>query len=217
MFDDQVLHDLKNPLSGITGSIGLFLEGLLGPLDAEQKKYLTNIDFSAKRLTLLLMELSAVANAEKKQLVVTKVPFPAGELREETAWLKQLAALENKTIVDTFDDDLSLPADKKLTVMIVTDLLLNACKQTDRGGRVTFSIKPDKGGPLFEIGFSGEGIPREFTAKIFDKNFRADHPELKAKTGAGLGLYFCKLAVEAQGGKIGAEGARFHFRLPQDR
>lgn len=220
MFDDLILHDLKNPLSGITGSLGLFLEGLLGPVSEEQKQYLENIDFSAKKLALLLRELTAINNAENGMLAAAKSSFPAGELRAELNWVKQLAAKENKTIAANFDDNLSLTADKELIITVSADLLLNAAKQIDRDGRVVFNIKQDKDGFLFEIIYQGEGLPPELAAKVFDKNFRAANPQLKSKTSPGLGFYFCKLAVAAQGGRIGLDSgpgksSRLYFSLPK--
>jgi two-component system OmpR family sensor kinase len=217
MFDDVILHDLKNPLAGITGSTGLFLEGMLGPLSEEQVKYLENIDFSAKRLGLLLAELTFIADAGRSGPAVTS-PFPAGELRPELAWIKKAAAKEEKTLTDGFDDKLSLRADKHLTSLVLEDLLLTAVKQVGRGGQVALDIKKDKDKTITEIVYGGEEIPAEFLPLVFEKDFRAEHEKLKTKTSPGAGFYFCKLAVEAQGGTIGIESApgrsRVYFSLP---
>lgn len=220
MLDDQILHDLKNPLSGITGSIGLFTDDMLGPITKEQRDYLENIDFSAKKLTLLLQELTFINNAEQGKPDVKKTTFPAGELLKELAWVKRLADKESKTIEEKVDSNLSVLANKDLTVMIIEDILLNAVKQTSRGGKVTLNLKTEKDHFVFEVTHLGESVPKEYAAKVFDKTFRADNPKLKTMASPGLGFYFCKLAVEAQGGKIGVEseqgkGTRFYLSLPQ--
>jgi len=222
MFDDQILHDLKNPLAGITGSVGLFLEGFLGPLDNDQKKQLENIEFGAKKLALLLKELSAVSNAEQGPLPLNKEPFPAGELRPDLDWIKRLAAREDKTVEFSFEDKLNLWADRELTRTVVQDLLHNAARQTERGGRARLTISEEKdGGRLFEISSGGSGFPPEALAHVFEKDFRTRHQELKMMTSPGAGFYFCKLAVEAQGGRIGIESrpgsTRVYFRLPAGR
>lgn len=219
MFDDQILHDLKNPLAGITGSVGLFLEGLMGPLDDEQKKQLDNIDLGAKKLTLLLKELSVVSSAEQDQITVSKSPFPAAELRPEFGWIVRLAAREDKALELNFDDKLSLTADRELTALVLQDLLHNAARQTERGGRAGLTIKNEKGEFLFEVSSGGgTAFPAEALPHVFDKNFRAEHQELKMMTSPGSGYYFCKLAVEAQGGRIGIESrpglTRIFFHLP---
>ena len=218
MFDGQILHDLKNPLAGITGSTGLFLEGMLGPLTEDQRKQLENIDFAAKKLALMLAELTFINNAEQGGAAVSPATFTAAELRPELAWVKELAAKEDKTIAESFDDALNLRTDKELTVMVLQDLLMNAVKQIDRGRQVQLNIRQDKKQFLFEITYGGEGIPKEFLARVFEKDFRAKHQELKTKTSAGLGFYACKLAVENQGGQIGLESApgksRIYFYLP---
>ncbi len=223
MFDDQILHDLKNPLAGITGSLGLFLEGLLGCLDDDQRKQLENIDFSAKKLTLLLKELSVVSNAEQGPLLLNKGTFPAGELRPGLDWIIRLAAKEQKAVELSFDDKLSLSADKELTGLVVQDLLHNATRQAERGGRAVLALSREKDGQLlFEISSDGSaGFPPEALPHVFEKDFRTKHQELKMMTSPGAGFYFCKLAVEAQGGRIGIESrpgaTKVYFRLPAGR
>ena len=220
MFDDQILHDLKNPLAGITGSVGLFLEGLLGPLDEDQKKQLENIELSAKKLTLFLKELSVVGCAENGQLTVGKTAFRADELVPELDWIKRLAAKEEKSIALGIEEKLSLTADRELTALVLQDLLHNAVRQTERGGRAGLTVTDKKkDGLLFELVSNGSSsFPSEQLAHVFEKDFRTKHQELKMMTSPGAGFYFCKLAVEAQGGQIGIESrpglTRLFFRLP---
>lgn len=219
MFDDQIIHDLKNPLSGITGSIGLFVEGLLGDLTAEQKKYLTNIDISAKKLALLLEELRFVDNAEKGALAADRSAFPAEDLVKEARWIVSLAQKEEKKVVFNLPKDLSLTADRQLLTLIVEDLLLNAVKQSPRNGAATLEIKASGNEYLISIADSGAGLPAEYLPRVFDKDFRAENPKIKSGTSPGMGFYFCKLAVEAQGGKLRIEsgpgqGTRFIISLP---
>ncbi len=219
MFDDQILHDLKNPLAGITGSAGLFLDGLLGPLDDDQRKQLENIDLAARKLTLLLKELSAVANAEHGALTAEKSCFAAGELARDLDWIIRLGGKENKTVAAEVDERAKVCGDKDLTSLVLQDLLHNALRQTERGGEARGAVSIEKdGGCQFEITYGGAGFPPELAPHVFEKNFRAEHQELKLLTSPGAGFYFCKLAVEAQGGRIGLESrpgqTRLYFRLP---
>ena len=81
------------------------------------------------------------------------------------------------------------------------------------------NIRELNGKTLFEVGNRGKGIPPIYRKRIFGKYFSASPQQPAIKSGAGLGLYFCKLAVEAHGGTIGFESepdkeTRFYFSLP---
>jgi two-component system sensor histidine kinase ResE len=218
MLNDQIIHDLKNPLTTIFGTVDLFLDGTLGQLTGEQKGYLETIHASTQRLMILLAELQFIAKNEKGEASVSKSVFPAEDLLKELSWLKRSAEKSSKTIDLRPDPGLNVTADKDLTLTIISDLLLNAVKQTERGGKVEFNINKINGSYKFEIKAPGEVIPKEFTDKVFDKDFIVDYPKLRTKVSPGSGFYFCKLAVEAQGGKIGIEvnskGTSFYFLLP---
>jgi signal transduction histidine kinase len=220
MLNDKILHDLKNPLTGITGSIGLFLDGSLGKLSKEQLKYLANIEVSAKKLALMLQELGFVNKIDNNDNMVTKSDFPVGELLQELAWLKPVAGKEDKTIVMEAPHGLRISANKELTVQICTDLLLYAIKQIERGGQITFTLNKCAADLALEIFFLGECFPTGWIGKAFDRDFSTKYPDLRTRVSPGVGFYFCKLAAEAQGGKIGIEnvpggGLRLSCLLPQ--
>ena len=222
MFDDLILHELKNPLSGITTAAGLFLDGLLGEVSAEQRKYLENIDLGARRLTTILAELTFINNIERQNYRAAKTTFPAADLLRGLDWLKRSAIRENKTITENIDAKLPLFGDRAVTLLVVTELLLNAVKQSPPGAAAELKIGPDKDGTLLEVSDSGEGLPQDYLPKLFDRDFLAANPQFKGMTNPSPGLYFCKLAVEAQGGQIGVErragrGSRFYFTLPGDK
>jgi signal transduction histidine kinase len=221
MFDDVILHELKNPLSGITTATGLFLDGLLGEVSPEQKKFIENIDLGARRLTTILSELTFLNKLEKQNYRPAKVPFPAAELSRDLEWLKRTAARENKAITENIDPQLLLLGDRALILLVVTELLLNALRQTSPGAAaVEFKIGPERDNSLIEVNNSGTGVPEDYLPKIFDRDFLAANPQFKGMTNPSPGLYFCKQAVESQGGQIGVErraglGSRFYFTLPK--
>ena len=223
MFDDLILHELKNSLSGITTAAGLFLDGLLGEISPEQKKYLENIDLGARRLATILAELTFINNLERQNYRPAKTLFPAAELTRDLEWLKRTATRENKAITETIDPKLSLLGDRALILLVVTELLLNALRQTPSGAAaVEFKIGPERDGSQIEVSDSGTGVPQDYLPKLFDRDFLAANPQFKGMTNPSPGLYFCKQAVEAQGGRIGVErraglGSRFYFTLPNDK
>ncbi|MBI5699408.1 PAS domain S-box protein [Candidatus Saganbacteria bacterium] len=215
----MVEHDLKNPLTGIVSAVELFLEGLLGSVTEEQRKYLEIIKISSRKLTNLIYSILNVDKFEAGKMEVRKTVFSMEELVKELSWFESLAKSEAKQIVIQIEKGLRLNADRDLIVRILENLVSNALKHTPSQGTVRLIIRKDGDQALFEVIDNGEGIPGEYLGRIFEKFFMVEQQSLKTKFDTGLGLAFCKMAVEAQGGTIKVEsqpgkGSRFYFRLP---
>ncbi|MCU0641898.1 MAG: PAS domain S-box protein [Candidatus Margulisbacteria bacterium] len=215
-----IVHDLKNPLSGIVASVELFLAGTLGPLTPNQRKFIETIQASGKKLTSLIMNMLDVNKLESNKLEPRRTVFLAAALIKNLAWLEASAKKEEKVL--TFDSDPALPinADFDLLTRVLENLAGNALKHTPRGGRVTLSFHKEGNDLVGAVSDTGEGIPAEYLDKVFDKFFKVSGQSLGTRLDTGLGLTFCKLAIEAHGGRIGVEstigqGSRFYFRLPQ--
>jgi signal transduction histidine kinase len=108
-------------------------------------------------------------------------------------------------------------ADPVLLRRVVGNLLSNACHATREEGRIEVRAREEGGAFHLEVVDDGRGVPPELHDRVFEK-FAQVHSQ---KTGSGLGLVFCRLAVEAQGGSIGVasdgrRGARFWLTLPGD-
>jgi len=102
---------------------------------------------------------------------------------------------------------------------VLGNLLDNAIKFTPPGGRITISAEPQGEEVLISVADTGPGIPQDRQARIFKKFEQVRGPRRGHPTGVGLGLAFCKLAVEAHGGRIWVEseegkGSRFSFTMP---
>jgi signal transduction histidine kinase len=111
-----------------------------------------------------------------------------------------------------------LVADQAMLIRTLVNLLSNAIKFTPEGGTVTVSVRFDHAGPSlqFSVIDTGEGIPPEAFGRIFEKFGQVDSRQGGRTMSTGLGLTFCKLAVEAHGGHIWVEsalgeGSRFRF------
>jgi signal transduction histidine kinase len=110
-------------------------------------------------------------------------------------------------------------ADYSSLIRIIANLIDNAIKFTPSGGKITLSAHRVPSGVQFSITDTGHGIPPEQHERIFEKFAQAGIRAEGQRAGVGLGLTFCKLAVEAQHGRIWVEsdqgiGATFHFILP---
>jgi signal transduction histidine kinase len=139
--------------------------------------------------------------------------------------LRQVAGLgQDKEIqlVLRVEDDRPFTADAAKVCRILVNLLGNAVKFTPVGGQITLTVQPEPdGGSLrFSVQDTGEGIPEAAFEKIFEKFGQVESRKAGRKLSTGLGLAFCKMAVEAHGGRIWVEsrlghGSTFSFTLPR--
>jgi two-component system, sensor histidine kinase and response regulator len=110
--------------------------------------------------------------------------------------------------------------DRTVIRRVITNLVSNAVKASPEGGSVSVEVAHSSDRTVISVSDEGEGIPQEMQERIFDKFWRGrSGPESSARRGSGLGLTFCKLAIQAHGGEIGVrsepgKGSTFFFTLP---
>ena len=218
----MLVHDIKNPLAGITAIAQACLDGLAGSFTPEQHKAMVSIQTSAKKVLHLVMNLLEIDKMEDRNFMPQKAAFKAEELVKPLAWLVVLAESELKQVSIVTEPEITVFAEKELIIRVLENLLNNAVKHSPQNGRIVLKIKKEPGRVLFEVIDNGEGIPKEYLPRLFGKFFTVQEAQMKTKVDTGLGLAFCKLAVEAHGGKIGVEseagkGSRFWFTLPEGR
>ncbi len=122
--------------------------------------------------------------------------------------------------VTTIDRAVIVRADRQILAAALANLIQNALTYTARGAEVSLRARRDtSGGALFTVADNGPGIPPEYHELIFRKFERVKNPETPRVRSSGLGLAFCKLAIDAHGGRIWVrseegKGSRFHFVIP---
>lgn len=214
----MLVHDLKNPLSGIVSTVELLLSGTLGPINDEQKKYIEYSKISASRILSLINAVLDLKKGEEGKFVLNKSRFPVTDLLNLLSWINNYARMEEKELIFKIDKSLFLFGDKEMICRILENLLTNAIKHTPPKGKITLNIRPSGEETIFEVTDTGEGIPQKYLGRVFEKFFKVESQHFKTKIDTGLGLTFCKMAVEAHGGKIWAEseagkGAVFKFSV----
>lgn len=228
----MIVHDIKNPLSGAMTAIDLLLSGSLGPLTAEQKKFIGYAKVGNNRILSIVNSLLDVQRLTENKLALKKSSFAASELVSNLDWVNGYVQGEEKKLVFSVENDLMIFGDKEIITRVLANLLTNSIKHTPRGGQITLRItkssearraKEDalRNETLFEVIDTGEGIPKEYLDRLFERFFKVESQKFKTKIDTGLGLNFCKLAVEAHGGKIWVEsepnkGSKFSFTLPEN-
>ena len=215
-----VVHDLRSPLAAAVGYIGLLREEL-GETTATQRAYLDDAELLIGKALGLVSTILDVDELEDGMLHAQLAPVRLVELIER-ARAGNRAHFEVRQLrcdVDV-DDDLVVKLDRDLFGRVIENMLDNATRYAPRGGRCGISAKRIDSVVEIAIGNSGPPVPQAEREQIFGRYFQVERRRASARANRGLGLYFCKLAVEAHGGTIHVEergdlGAVFVARLPE--
>ncbi|MFZ4507036.1 MAG: sensor histidine kinase [Fimbriimonas sp.] len=211
-----IVHDLRSPLaSAITGL--MTLEQTADAMNESEREMVQLALISNQRALGLVNSMLDVAKLESGTLSVHKEPvetevFLAESLQSVALWARD-ASVTIRTEVERKTTNL----DRQLTERVMTNLVSNALKFSPPKGTILIRVVEDGHNAVFEIIDEGPGIPPEYVEKIFDP-----FTQVKGtKGGTGLGLTFCRLAILAQGGRIGVrstlgQGSTFWFSLPKD-
>jgi signal transduction histidine kinase len=215
-------HELKTPINVIIGYLQLLQEGVYGPMTPKQQEICATLSSQAHSLSRLVRQLLDVSRFEAGggKLDVRRVNLAAflGDL--ESAF--RVLALQ-RGVVFEIDRGPDLPTavvwDEDRMNEVLGNLLSNAFKFTDRGGRVELAVTADDGSVHLEVQDTGAGIPAQQLPRIFDKFYQADNQASAAGKGTGLGLAIAKGIVEAHGGTISVDstvgvGTTFMIAMP---
>ena len=215
----MVYHDLRSPLSNIVSSLDM-MEGMLPNSDSNSLRMIFSIaSRSSDRMQRLINSLLDISQLEAGQPITNQKEIEAARLVVD-AVETILPALETKQQKIKMDLAQGLPSiwiDEDMIRRVLINLVENAAKFTPSNKEIRIQVAPANGMIQFCVKDSGPGIPNEALDLIFEK-FRRINTENTPK-GLGLGLAFCRLAVQAHGGRIWAEselgeGSRFYFTLP---
>ena len=217
----MIVHDLNNPLSIVSGNLELLGMKTQEKLTEEEGRYLEVSFLATQELRTMISDLLDINKMEEGKLILRYEEFILGDVAKETADRMGVVARRDKKILSSSVSE-GMPkilADKDLIKRVITNLTNNALKFTPPEGSVTIKARYDEPEKAFMVRVedTGSGIPKEFLGKIFDKFVQVETKQ--AKKGRGLGLAFCKMTVEAHGGKIWVEsevdkGSQFIFTLP---
>ncbi len=217
----MIVHDLRNPLNNIINSLE-FIQASWEeePTDLPVDRIIRIALRSARRMDNLIQDIldTARLEADEKAINLTIIDLPAllDEIRESL--LPSLVHRRQELTYYLPDSAPPLYADRELLRRILLNLLDNAIKFTPGGGRVTLTVQYDERQFRFLVTDTGRGIEEAERETIFEMYRRGRFS--RPIRGAGIGLAFCKLAVEAHGGRIwlaasGPQGSTFAFTLPR--
>ncbi len=220
-FIATVSHELRTPLTSLNMSLDIFANEILGPMNERQRDLLGTAKDDAERLTKLVKELLDLSRLESGQYRIVKEPLNPGELIETGLQPVRLPLREKQIDVQVeVDRDVeSVIGDAQHLSWVVTNLVSNALRYTESGGKVRIGVRRDNSDFLFTVADTGRGIPPEAMNSIFEKFIQIKQSNDTTPGSVGLGLAIAKQVVEAHGGRIWVEsvlgkGSTFYFTIP---
>jgi signal transduction histidine kinase len=217
----MIVHDLKTPLTAVLATLEMVVDGDYGPLKEPQRAALADAERQAEDLLALIQNLLEVTKVEESKIVLTPEPIaPAAFLSEMVFdWQARFQQEGATASIEVADDAPVFHADKALMKRVFANLLQNALTHSPLGVHVRLRARKDGDGILFTIADNGPGIPKEYHELIFRKFEQVRTANIPKTRSSGLGLAFCRLAVEGHDGRIWVQseegkGTQFHIRLP---
>ncbi|HOW27877.1 MAG TPA: HAMP domain-containing sensor histidine kinase [Elusimicrobiota bacterium] len=225
-FVSSVSHELRSPLSAISGYVELLTTKPLEQIAVEKRTKAFNIiQESTSRLTQFINDILDVAKIKSGRVEIRKGPFNVKQAGEDL--LALFAPLFDKKKIQSFsyikDSIPIVQADEEKVKQVITNLISNAYKFTPEGGAISISANEDNAGNVvISVSDTGIGIPKDYLSQVFErfKQVPGAREKIGGPKGTGLGLAIAKGIVESHGGKIWVEsemgkGSTFRFTLPK--
>ncbi|MBN2470378.1 MAG: GAF domain-containing protein, partial [Anaerolineae bacterium] len=225
-----VAHELKTPMTSIRGFADLLIAGAVGPLNEQQRGFLSTIRGNVERMNTLVSDLNDVTKLQTDRMAMEKTPIDFHNVVLETLRpLHNQIEEKGQTVRVEMKDRLPLIyADQNRMIQVLTNLVTNAHKYTAEGGEFAIYAEPspnhwDSTGAAEVLHIwvqdNGIGISEEDQERLFQAYFRTTNPEALEQPGTGLGLVIAQGIVQQHGGRIWlesrlGEGSAFHLTVP---
>ena len=215
-FVANVSHELRSPITAISGYIEGMRDGVIPP--EQYDKYLGIVSDESRRLSRLIWELLALSRLEREDAALDLADFDVCDLLERV-FLRRTGDLEQRHLDVDCDFDPEpcfVHADMNRIDQVLVNLIDNAIKFTPDGGQITLRVRAERGLCTVTVADNGLGILPEDRPHVFERFFTADRAHTSGK-GTGLGLSICQRILEMHGQRISLldseEGAAFAFSL----
>jgi signal transduction histidine kinase len=215
-----IVHDLKSPLAALLGNMQFLLR--LAEVKGEVREVLGDMLASADGMHRMILNLLDVASMQDVELVPRRRRVRVGSLLDEARATTQLQTrMTGHTLVIEADAEHEADVDPDLVLRVVENLIDNSLKYAPRGTPVRLSVKrAERGGVSLRVEDEGPGIPFDQRERIFERYARLDRDlHAHGRVSRGFGLAFCRMAVEAHGGRLWVEdgehgGSTFRSEIP---
>ena len=215
----NVSHEIKTPLTAIRGFAETLRDGALAEPDTAIR-FTDRILQQCDRLQALLADLLTLSRLERSEKPAERHAVHLADVVSEAVETLHTSALERQVeLTAHIDSDPVLEGDAEALSELCLNLVDNAIKYNEDGGRVDARLAERDGEILLEIADTGRGIPEAALGRIFERFYRVDRGRSRKEGGTGLGLAIAKHAAELHGGRIEVEstlgrGSTFRVFLP---
>lgn len=213
-----VAHEFRTPLTSLRMAVHMLAEEAAGPLSGQQADLLAAARQDCERLQGIIDDILDLSRIQAGRIELKAKAIDARRLVAQAAAAAEPSARAAGVAlsVETPEGPVPAFADAERLDVVLTNLLGNAVRHTPAGGRVAARVRPDGASVRFEIQDTGEGIPRQYQERIFERFFQVPGGK---QGGLGLGLYISREIVQAHGGEMGVaseegQGSTFWFTLP---
>lgn len=220
-FTANVSHELKTPMTTISGFVDGILDGTIPP--EQERHYLTIVSGETKRLSRLVRTMLNLSKIEAGEMQIKRTKFNVVETICQALFLFEKQIDEKQLDVRGLDHDkVMVEADPDLIHQVCYNLIENAVKFVNKGGYLEFSFSSDVKNTYISVKNSGAGLSKEEIPKVFDRFYKSDRSRGLDKNGVGLGLYIVRSIVNLHGGEIivrsnEGEFVEFAFSVPNSR
>jgi signal transduction histidine kinase len=220
VFLATLAHELRNPLAPIRNAVEIL--NVKSQQNPETRWALEVIGRQVDQMARLIGDLLDVARITGNKLEIRKKTVDLGEILRLAMEMSQplIEACGQNLEVHMPGQPIALEADPARLAQVISNLLNNAAKYTERGGRITLSASCANGTASISVADSGMGIPADMLARIFEVFTQGEHAKLGPHGGLGIGLTLVKQLVELHGGTIRVQsegpgkGSEFTVTLP---
>ena len=220
-FIADVSHELKTPIFAAQGFVHTLLDGAVNDKTV-RSRFLKKAAKSLDGLDMLVQDLLTLSQMETGDIKMKFEAFDLHKLANEVIDQFEEKAVKKAIKLKVVDPGhkLNVYADWQRINQVLTNLVSNAISYTQEGGTVIISFEEGKKNITTLVSDTGEGIPAQHLARIFERFYRVDKSRSREKGGTGLGLAIVKHILEGHGSraevesKVG-EGSSFSFRLPR--
>lgn len=220
-FIATVSHEFRTPLTSLSMGIDILSQEVVGSVNQRQKELLAAAKDDLERLRKLVKELLDLSKLESGKHEMKKEPVDFRQLVADAVRPLRLPFEEKHITLELLISE-RLPvisADPHQLTWVISNLLSNALRFTDSGGRVCLNAKPRKKELLVSVADTGQGIPLEYQENIFDKFVQVNSSTETTPGSVGLGLAIAREVVETHGGRIWVKsqvgiGSTFFFTIP---
>ena len=214
---NMIVHDLRSPLAMILGYLNLLKEPLPQKISPTELGYFDVIYKHTQKMIAMVSSIVDVSRLEANQMPLNRQPHDLASIARSV--VNSIGSLvgQRRLNLEAPPEPVTAQADKGLIERVIGNLLMNALKFTPDSGEVRVAVSRNHSKARLRVTDTGSGIDPKHHTRIFEK-FGALNKATRGYS-TGLGLAFCKLTVEAHGGRIGLEsavgkGSTFWFELP---